>query len=266
MDNLPAIYRRDAAEPNSFLRSLVGVLEGTTQELDSRIASMGSRIHPSTAPAAWLDYIARWLGLPWDDALSLEQKKTLVLHAAALAKTRGTRAGLETLLACLVPGTPRRFRVTDATADFGFAIVGGGACTGSELPAMLGGLTRWSAELGSRAVLGYMRLPCPGQVDDGVRQLAGKIRIDVAARAEERHAWEPWLATLISEMVPLTARVHLRWVSGQALRTGRLDGTLVLDAAPSPHLGTDAVTSLARLPERGTRLSATGPAIGTRLH
>jgi hypothetical protein len=66
-------------------------------------------------------------------------------------------------------------------------------------------------------------------------------------------------------MVPLTARVELRWVTAHALRTNRLDGTMTLEPAPTPHLGTDAITSLARLPERRTRLSAAGPIIGARL-
>ena len=127
-------------------------------------------MHPSTAAGPWLDFIARWLGLPWDDALAEEQKRRIVARASDLARGRGTRAGLETLLDCLMPGTPRRFRVTDATADFGFATVGGEACRGSALPALLGGRTQWSAELDSSAVLGRMRLPCAGQLDDGVRQ------------------------------------------------------------------------------------------------
>jgi phage tail-like protein len=265
MENLPAIYQRAEAQRGNFLRGLVGVLESTTQGLDARIASMGSSVNPSTAAGPWLDFIARWLGVPWDDGLDDRLKKELLRRAPELAAGRGTRAGLEALLEILMPGTPRRFRVTDATADFGFATVGGDACAGSALPAMLGGTTRWNAELDSRAVLGYTRLPCAGQRDDGTWKLAGKIRIEVAASAEERRAWEPWLETLIADMVPLTARVEVRWVSARALRSDRLDGTLTLEAPPAPHLGTDAVTGLARLPERGSRLSATGPEIGTRL-
>jgi phage tail-like protein len=265
MEDLPAIYQREEERTNSFLRALVGVLETTTQGLDARIASLGSRIHPETAQEPWLNFIARWLGVPWDDGLNPDQKRAVITRAADLAKSRGTRAGLETLLECLIPGTPRRFRVTDATADFGFAVVGGETYGGSKLPAMLGGNTRWNAELDASAVLGHMRLPCAGQLDDGAWQIAGKIRIDVAATAAEKRAWEPWLLALVTEMVPLTARAELRWVTLQALRTNRLDGTMVLESLPTPHLGTNAITSLARLPERGARISATGPVIGTRL-
>ena len=265
MQDLPSIYQKEEVRPQSFLRDLVGVLETTTQGMDSQIASLGGNIHPTTATEPWLNFIARWLGLPWDDALSLEQKRAVVLRAADLAKHRGTRAGLEALLESLLPGTPRRYRVTDRTADSGFSIVGGGSCTGSALPAMLGGRTIWTRELGSDAVLGHMRLPCPGQLNDGVWHLTGKIRVDVAATAAERKRWEPWLRVLIEEMVPLTARVEIRWVSAHSLRSNRLDGTITLQSAPAPHLGTDAITNLARLPERGARLSASGPTTGTRL-
>lgn len=258
MEDLPSIYQKEEERPNSFLRALVGVLETTTQGLDSVIASMGRQINPTMAPEPWLDFIARWLGVPWDDALSLEQKRAIVSRAADLARARGTRAGLEALLESLLPGSPRRFRITDRTADAGFAVVGSESCPGTSLPALLGGHTLWSRELGSDAVLGYMRLPCPGQLHDGAWHLTGKIRIDVAATAAERRALEPWLLALITEMVPLTARVELRWVSAHALRTNRLDGTMTLQSAPAPHLGTDAITSVARLPERRARLSATG--------
>jgi phage tail-like protein len=265
MEDLPSIYQREEDRPNSFLRSLVGVLETTTQGLDASIGAMGSKINPDTAPEPWLDFIARWLGVPWDDGLSVEQKRAIVNQSSELAKGRGTRAGLEAFLEALIPGSPKRYRVTDATADFGFAMVGGNSCAGSALPAMLGGYTRWRSELDVCAVLDHTRLPCAGQLDDGVWQIAGTVRVEVVATAIERKAWEPWLPSLIKEMVPLTARVELRWVIAQTLRTNRLDGTMKLESAPAPHLGNDAITSLARLPQRGVRLSDPGATVGTRL-
>ena len=265
MENLPAIYRRAEVQPGSFLRSLVGVLEATTQGIDARIAALGCHVNPSTATGRWLDFVARWLALPWDDAIDVERKRRIITHAADLARTRGTRAGLETLLDCLLPGTPPRFRIVDATSDFGFATVGGADCRGSTLPALLGGRTRWSPELDVSAVLGRVRLPCPGQIDDGAWQIAGHIRVDVAVSAGERVALEPWLPALVDAMVPLTARVTLRWLSARALRGTPVVGSLVLEAAPTPHLGSDAIMGVARLPERGSRITATGADIGTRL-
>jgi hypothetical protein len=169
------------------------------------------------------------------------------------------------MLAALMPGTTRRFRVTDATADFGFAIVGGGTCVGSTLPAMLGATSDWNSELDWYAVLGRTRLPCAATPDDGLENLTGRIRIEVAATAKERGEWEPWLLALIDEMVPLTTRVELRWVTERSFRGDRLDNALILEPAPAPHLGSDAITDLARLPDSGVRLSDSDPIIGRRL-
>ena len=265
MENLPAIYQVEETKPDSFLRSLVGVLETTTQDIDDHIGAMGSLINPQTAPPSWLNFIARWIGVPWDDALTVKQKQAVITNAPAIAKARGTRAGLEALLEALIPGSPRRFRVKDASADFGFAVVGGESCAGSTLPAMLGGFTRWHPLLNSTAKLGAMRLPCANQFEDGVWQLAGRVRVEIAATRAERNAWEQWLPALLTEMIPLTARLEIRWVTARALRTNRLDGTLKLESPPEPHLGTDAITDLARLPEAPVRLSACGEVIGTRL-
>ncbi|MDM0116693.1 phage tail protein [Variovorax sp. J22R133] len=265
MENLPAIYRRDEARPGSFLRSLVGVLESMTQGFDARIGSIASHIHPATAEGPWLDFVARWLGVPWDDALSDEQKKRLIAQSVDIARGRGTRAGLQALLESLLLGPPPSYRITDGTADVGFAMVGGDDCRGSTLPAMLGGRSQWSPELDANAVLGRMRLPCAGQVDDGVGSLSGFVRIDIAATSEQRQAWEPWLPALIDEMVPLTARVKLRWIGPKAMHGARLNGSLVLQDNTTPHLGSDAVTGVARLPERGSRITSTGADIGTRL-
>jgi len=259
MENLPGIYQRAESQPGSFVRSLVGVLESTTQNLDASIGDIGRNLHPKTAPGPWLDFLAGWLGLPWDDALSLEQKRGVVLRAPDIARGYGTRAGLEALLAGLIPGTPPRFRVTDSTVQFGLSVVGGGMCEGSRLPVMLAGLPSTATELDMKAVLGQARLPC-GDVDDGTAHLLGRIRVDVGATAAERAAWEPWLASLIFAMLPATTRVTLNWLSPVTFRqTMRLGDELTLEDPPEPHLGTDAVTGIAHLPRRrGSALPETG--------
>lgn len=268
MEDLPAIYQREESNPGSFLRALVGVLETSTQDLDARIGALGHQVHPATADETWLNYLARWLGLPWDDALSKDQKRKILQRAADLAQGRGTRTSLETLLECLVPGVadmPRRFRVTDATADYGFACLGSGSRAGTRLPAILAATPCGIAELGATAVLGRTRLDGAKSLDDGVSQFAGKVRVEVAATAAERKAWEPWLLSLLTEMVPLATTVDLRWVALQALRVNRLDSTLALEPKLGAQLGTDAITGLAHLPQGEDSLSPRGPGIGWRL-
>ena len=188
------------------------------------------------------------------------------MRASDIARGYGTRAGLEALLAGLIPGTPR-FRVTDSTVQFGLSVVGGGACEGSRLPVMLAGLPSTATELGTKTVLGKARLPC-SDVDDGTARLVGRIRVDVSVTAAERATWEPWLATLIGAMVPVTTRVTLNWLSPVASRlTMRLGDELTLEDPPEPHLGTDAVTGIAHLPRRrGGSLPETGLDPGTPLN
>jgi len=265
MEDLPAIYQAEEDRPDSFLRSFVGVLETTTQGLDARIQSLGSRILTSTDDERWLDFIAEWLGVPWDDSLKRAQKQAILKRASELAKGRGTRVGLEALLESVIPGPPRRFRITDANADFGFAMVGCGNRPGSALPAMLAWSKRPRARLDTQLILGSTRLPCGARRDDDHGPLAGTVRIDVAASASERIAWEPWLGNLIAEFVPLTARTDLRWVAPQALKSNRLDGSTTIEPEPSSLLGTDAFVGRTRLPTGGARLSETGPTIKTQL-
>lgn len=243
MEYLPQVYQRAEAEPGNFLRALVGVMETTTQDLDARIAAMGSMIDPDTAPSEWLDHVAQWLGLPWDDALEEGQKRRLLKAANQLATQRGTRAGLVALLEALMPGTPARYRITDVGADYGFATLGAAA-----LPSVLAGLPSSALALNRKAVIGKGRLTCPSSPPDDASRLAGLVKVDVNATAAERARWEPWLESMLRATLPVTARLALHWRSVAArLLDERLGDDYVLDAAPRPRLGTDAVTGLARL-------------------
>lgn len=267
MDHLPALYRRSVEQGGSFLRALVGVLETTTETMDARIAAMAGLVHPRTASGEWLDCIAGWLGLPWDEAMDAQQKRCIVNRAAEIASGRGTRAGLEALLECLLPGVPRRFRVIDVGVDYGLATVGGGRCTGSRLPAVLIGAPRTAAALGENAIVGRLRLACPGRAADTAAPYSGRVIVDVAATSGERSAWSPWLSAVLGDMLPVTARLRLRWRSAAAAPYGdRLDGTLALEPDPAPYLGASAVTGLARLPDgRPLVLTAGGLDMTARL-
>jgi phage tail-like protein len=245
LQQLPAVYRRTATKPGDFLGALVGTLEASSQDLDRRIAALGGLVHPDTAPAQWLDELAVWLGLPWNDALSLEQKRALVRHAGELAASRGTRAGLSTLLECLFPGASPRYRIVDLDVDYGFATLGGARCRGTSLPALLAGLPRSAAVLSRKAILGRAHLPCMGKMPSATRDLVGRLRVDVAVDAATRRGAERWLAPMIDSMVPANLRIELRW---RAVPNADDPGGELLAPVPQPHLGRDAITGFARLP------------------
>jgi hypothetical protein len=135
-------------------------------------------------------------------------------------------------------------------ADYGLATLGGSQCRGSRLPALLAGLPKSATELGNKAILGMARLPCEEPESETAR-LLGRIRIDLAVDAAEQRDWSPWLGGLIDSMLPATARADLRWLGLTAFaNSNELSDGLSLDDDPLPHLGTDAVTGLARLAGR----------------
>ena len=246
IEHLPAIYRSGEFKPGDFTRMLIGVLEGGIQDLDEKIGKLGRKIHPKTADDAWLDYVASWLGLPWDNGLGVDQKRRLIGRTAALAEGYSTRSGLEELLECLLPGPPRRFRITDATADFGLATIAGRGCEGSRLPTILAGLPSTAVELGNKAILGKARLPCGEPKPDSAR-LVGHVRIDVAATAEERAAWWPWLKPIIESMLPAMVDARLRWLGPSVLNENRINENSKIVEEPSARLGSEAVTGRSRV-------------------
>jgi len=246
IEEMPAIYRKQEPGAGDFVRALVGVLEAGTQELDGKIGELGRNIHPATAGDAWLDYVASWLGLPWDNGLATDQKRRLLGRAAEIAEGYGTRAGLEALLESLIPEVPRRFRIVDTSVDYGLATIAGADCEGSRLPAILAGLPASASALGTKAILGKARLACTDPEGETAR-LLGHIRVDIAASAEERALWEPWLGSLIDAVLPATARAALHWVRPSAFDSARIGQGATLDAEALARLGTDAVTGRALL-------------------
>lgn len=253
VERLPMVYRRSMEQPGDYLRSLVGVLEATTQQTDARIAALGSLIDPDSAPVPWLDSIARWLGLPWDDALDESRKRCIVRHSATLAAARGTRAGLALLLECLFPGTPSRFRIIDVEVDVGFTRLGGPCCAGPALPTLLTGLPRHASVLSRRTRLGMARLPCADGDEDPLAPWRGALRIEIVADAHERKQAQPWLAGVVTAMVTATARVALHWRLPGAPDDVLTEAGQPLLASTAARLGAGAVTRLARLP--GTQSS-----------
>ena len=63
IDDLPAVYREDAASA-SQLRRLLAPFEVLFDGLDARIDALPARIDPSTADDEWTSVLLGWLGLP----------------------------------------------------------------------------------------------------------------------------------------------------------------------------------------------------------
>lgn len=272
MQYLPAIYRRQAEQQaGDFIRTLVAALETSVASLDERIARLGQLVDPRDAPEPWLDAIARWLGMPWDDALPLSIKRRLLEAAPALLEQRGTRGGLQALFGALLPA--HRARITDIGVEHGFVLLGSAGSPGTRLPALLSGWRGNSMVLNRKAIVGRGRLGPAADAPDGSSWLAGLIEVEVSATPAERHAWSAWLPTLVAAMTPVTAQLQLRWSTCALRAMPRLDGSLLLDDSlrlgeePPLRLGSGAALGHARLSGLGgVTLGGAGDSPGFELH
>jgi phage tail-like protein len=261
--HLPSVFRGDDSDPTGFLRSLVGVLEATSQGIDQKIRGIADQLNPDTAPAAWLDYLARWLDLPWDDALPTDGKRRLLGGAGALLERRGTRRGLEQLIGDLV-GSKGRVRVTDATVDYPPMRLGGDDCrSGARLPMVLAGSSPAAPILGRRAVLGRA---CLGVACDPLMVLTPTVRVAIVAPRSLQKVLDPLLAPIVEQYLPAGVRVVTSWRIVAEGLTPSGEGDVPLDAIGPGRLGDDSDLGRTVLASRGAgRLGPAGLDLGWRL-
>ena len=258
---LPAVFRGDANDPNNLLRRLVGVLEATTQRIDRQILEIAAHLDPDTAPREWVDYLARWLDLPWDDGLPLGSRRCILRHAADLIDLRGTRRGLERLLRALL-GADGVARVTDVTVEHPPVRIGQ---RGAALPMVLAGAPGTTATLGAKAVVGRARLSCaPGECDP-LASLVPALRIVNMASQSARLELQPLLARVLAQYVPAGIRLSIRWQLVPETAASAEDA-LVLEGDGPGALGADSHLGRTVLAGRGAgRIDEAGFDIGVRL-
>ncbi len=269
---IPAIFRGDVTgrdsntgDPSGFFRQLLGVLEATTQGLDEKIAALGQLIHPSTAQGEWLDFVARWVDLPWDDALPVPIKRRILSSAALILASRGTRACLERLISALLPNAA--IRIVDINVEHGVVLLGNRKFPGSALPAVLTGLADSTSVLSRKCILGKARLK--NEVSDvvGVESFTGYLRIDISASEEERNNVESMLESILFMVIPAGIHMRIRWLPETFGRAGQiLNYNLVLDNPSPRHLGRDSHIGMVVLARgRHTQLTNAGLGVGFSL-
>jgi phage tail-like protein len=232
---IPATFRGSENDPEGVLRRLVGVLESTTQRIDQRIASIGQHLQADTAPDAWLDYIARWFDLPWDDGLNEQAKRAILRQANGILEHRGTRHGLALLLDALL-GTAGAARVSDVTVDHPVNPIGGDGRPGPALPVILAGASTHIATLGVKAVLGRSRIACGRDDINPLHAIVPTVTIRIAARRATIAALKPVVPGILAQYIPAGLVMRLRWQSapfGDALD----DDGIELDATGTGRLG-----------------------------
>jgi phage tail-like protein len=105
--NLPAIYQE-----GDFGLRFIAALETVWDPIIAILDSLPAYISPDLAPRDMLELMAAWLGVETDEGWSDERLRELLRHAAELARSRGTKRGLELQLATAFPDTPLRIEET----------------------------------------------------------------------------------------------------------------------------------------------------------
>jgi phage tail-like protein len=254
---LPAAFFGERKDPTGTMRRLVGVLESTTRQIDERIHRIAAHIDPATAPEGWLDYLGRWMDLPWDDELPTDAKRRVLANGGALLAARGTRRGIQLLLAALV-GSEASVRITDLTVDHAVAVVGGAASPGARLPTLLAGTVR-TPTLGGKAIVGRARL---NRNEHPLDVLVPRVHITVTASPAVRRAVAPLLERVLLQYLPAGVGTLISWAALGDTLTG--DG-IVLDGEGPGRIGGDGTLGRVRLAGRKDRLTDTALGIGLRL-
>jgi len=247
MQRLPAIYR---AAPSTHLRGLVALLDVMAQELDRRIATLGELLDAARTPDDWLNFLASWLGLPWEPGLPAALRRALLEAAPDLLAKRGTASGVRRLIGVLLPGRP--VHISDA-ANLAPAMLTPPGEEGMAMPNVLLGRRRDATRL-NVAVLGRTRLRDCGPDDDPSLRLSGWVVIDVSATSAERTALAGPLPRLLAAYVPAGVTPVLRWQLWPSRAGRRLDEDLGLMGERPGLLGQDIWLG-------GITLSGTGPSL-----
>jgi phage tail-like protein len=247
MQRLPAIYR---AAPSAHLRGLAALLDVMAQGLDRRIATLGELLDAASTPDDWLNFLASWLGLPWEPGLPANSRRALLEAAPDLLAKRGTAAGIRRLIDVLLPGRP--VHISDA-ASLAPAVLTYPGEGGMAMPNVLLGRKQDATRL-NVAVLGRTRLRHCSPDDDPLLRLSGWVLIDVSATSAERTALAGPLPRLLAGYVPAGLTPMLRWHPWPAGAGRRLDEDLSLLGEPPGLLGQDIRLG-------GITLSGTGPSL-----
>jgi phage tail-like protein len=110
---LPAVYREDA-ESRDFLDRFLSIFDTLRQEISDEIDDVPRLFDPLATPAAFLPWLASWLGLVLDRSWPEDRRRRLLQAAPRLFRLRGTAEGLRLYLrlyAGLEPAILEHFRL-----------------------------------------------------------------------------------------------------------------------------------------------------------
>lgn len=238
LDDLPAVYREDAASA-SQLRRLLTPFEVLLDGLDARIDALPARIDPATADDAWTTVLLGWLGMPLLEDLAPDRRRVLLRELPRLQQDRGTAGALVRALE-IVTGSTVRVRDHGDEAAWWF-LPRAGRPTGARLgvDTVVAGARPQPFRAGT-AILGESPLgvACvdPGRVID---ERNGLVEIRVELPAHERAATRPIVERILTVFAPAHCRVLIDDRPGPGPSGSRAIG-VDLHLAGSPSDGPDS--------------------------
>jgi phage tail-like protein len=205
VDDLPAVYREDAASA-SQLRRLLAPFEVLFDGLDARIDALPARIDPGTADDEWTSVLLRWLGLPPLEDLVPDRRRTLLRELPQLQEARGTQRALVRALE-IVTGRPVGVRDHSGEPAWWFLPRTGRPGARLGIDTVVAGLQPQPFHAGT-AVVGAnpLGVACvdPARVLD---ERAGLVEVRIELAADERAAVRPIVDRILSVFAPAHCRV-----------------------------------------------------------
>jgi len=95
---LPAVYQY-YEDSRDFLERFLSLPGTLLQEMEEQIDRLDRLFDPEVVPGPFLSWLAGWLGISADENWSQEQLRRLLINAPQLHRNRGTRQGMEDMIA-----------------------------------------------------------------------------------------------------------------------------------------------------------------------
>jgi phage tail-like protein len=125
---LPDIYHTDfMARFLALFESIYGPIEWTVDNFDLYL-------HPQTAPAEFLPWLANWFDLVFDNSWGEEQRRTMLTEARRIFDRRGTKWALSRVLEIYTGYEPTIDDTSEGLEPFMFAVTLPGAETAVSRP------------------------------------------------------------------------------------------------------------------------------------
>ncbi|MGI5912273.1 MAG: phage tail protein [Syntrophomonadaceae bacterium] len=102
---LPAVYQEDE-KSKDFLDRFLSIFDTFLQGMEEQIDKIYTIFDPEVASGPFLKWLAGWLGIDVDENWSEDQLRQLLIAAPDLYKKRGTREGMETVIAIFTGEKP----------------------------------------------------------------------------------------------------------------------------------------------------------------